>query len=262
MQATSKTILFISGSFISHYSWNNWRVFFEENGYITNAPAWPYRNDSAEILRKRHPDADIASITLLQLLDYYEGIANSFPEQPVLIGHSLGGLIVQVLLNRGVGAAGIVINSVPPRGVMTFTFSYLSFIVRHLGFLTSIKTTYLLSFSGWRHFVTNGMPIADQKKSYNTMAVPESRLVARDCFSRTAKIDFKKAHVPLLFVAGNEDWIIPASLNYFNYKKYSHKKSVTAYKEFKKNNHFVFTKPSEMAITTYIQIWLLNLHIN
>src|SRR4051812_26762441 len=121
----NNTILFITGAFVSSNCWDEWRTYFEASGYTTMAPSWPHKNAPAEELRNRQPDAAIAANRLQDLTDYYAEIARQLPEKPVLIGHSIGGLIVQLLLQRGLGIAGVAIHSVPPKGIFTLKLSFL-----------------------------------------------------------------------------------------------------------------------------------------
>lgn len=255
----SKTVLFVTGAFVSNYYWAEWKSYFEQNGYKTLAPAWPHKDAPAEVLRNRHPEKSIGAIRLTQLVDHYAGIIATLPEKPILIGHSMGGLIVQLLLQKGLGAAAVAIHSVPPQGVMTFKFSFFRSTFKPLGFFTSSSVPHLMSFSEWTYAITNGMSQADQKKSYYDYATPESKLLLRDTLTSAAKIDFTKPHNPLLFISGSTDHIMPASLNYTNYKKYRDSNSVTAYKEFSGRNHFVLGLPTWREEADYILNWIADL---
>lgn len=253
---TSKSILFITGAFVGNECWEEWTTFFRQQGYRTLAPAWPYKDAPVDVLRQRHPDAQVASIRLVQLITHYETIARSLPEKPVIIGHSMGGLIAQILLQRGLASAAIAIHSVPPQGVMTFKLSFLMAGWGPLGFFTSTRKTFLMSFKQWQYAFTNGMPVEWQEKGYCTLAIPESKLVVRDTITAAAKVDFTAPHAPLLLIAGAADHTIPASLNYSNFKRYKHKQSVTDYKLFPGRNHFVLAQPGWQELALYIQDWL------
>lgn len=255
----SKTIVFITGAFVSNSCWNEWKTYFESNGYNTIAEPWPHKDAPAEVLRNRQPDAEIASNRLAALTDYYAEIVKKLPGKPILIGHSIGGLIVQLLLQRGLGAAGVAIHSVPPQGIFTFKLSFLKAGWGALGFFTPVKESFLMSLGQWQYAFTNGMTAEQQKQSYYQFAIPESKLVVRDTITSAAKIDFKKPHAPLLLTSGSDDHTIPASLNYGNYKKYKDSNSVTDYKEFKGRNHFVLGQPTWKEDADYILNWIKGL---
>jgi len=254
--ASSKTIVFITGAFVHHSCWDEWKKYFEAKGYTTIAEPWPHKNASAESLRNSHPNASIASIRLAALTEHYSNIVKALPEKPILIGHSIGGLIVQLLLQNGLGVAGVAIHSVPPQGVMTFKFSFLKAGWGPLGFFTSTKKTFLSSFRQWQYAFTNGMDCDEQKDAYYKYLIPESKLVVRDTITKAAKVKFENPHAPLLLTSGSDDHTIPASLNYSNYKKYKHSNSVTDYKEFVGRNHFVLGQSTWKEDADYIFNWL------
>jgi pimeloyl-ACP methyl ester carboxylesterase len=254
---TTKTILFITGAFVSHHCWDEWKSFFESHGFTTHSPAWMYKDAPAEVLRERHPDPQVASIRLSQLIAYFESIVRSLPEKPIIIGHSIGGLIAQLLLQKGLATAAIAIHSVPPQGIFTFKPSFFIAGWGPLGFFTSTKKTFLMRFKQWQYAFTNGMPEEWQERAY-ALAIPESKLVVRDTITAAAKVDFSKAHAPLLFISGSSDHTIPSSLNYDNYKKYKDRDSITDYKEFTGRNHFVLGQPGWQEVATYVQEWIAN----
>lgn len=253
---STKTVLFITGAFVSNSCWDEWKTFFENLGYATMAPAWPHKDAPAAVLRKRHPDEQLAGLRLEQLITYFENKVRQLPEKPIIIGHSIGGLIAQILTNRGLSAAAVAIHSVPPQGIMTFKFSFLKAGWGPLGFFTSTKKTFMMRFDQWQYAFTNGMPEEWQEREYYALAIPESKLIVRDTITAVAKVDFEKPHKPLLLVAGSADHTIPESLNRSNYKKYSDKGSITDYVVFQGRNHFVLGQPGWQEVALYIAKWL------
>ncbi len=254
--SNTKTIVFITGAFISHSCWEKWIVFFENEGYKAVAPPWPNKNDSVETLRNQHPDSRIASLHLLHLIDYYKEIIEKLPEKPILIGHSYGGLLTQLLVQEELAFAGICIHSFPAKGRFKKRLSFYKTIWNSMGFFTSSKKTFLMSFKEWQTTFTNGMAFEDQQDSYKKFVIPESKLVLRDVLTKAAYINFKKKHEPLLFLSGSNDIIIPPSLNYSNFKKYTNIHSITCYKEFQDQNHFVLEQNNWSEVAGFIANWL------
>jgi pimeloyl-ACP methyl ester carboxylesterase len=255
----SKTIVFVTGAFVNSNGWDEWRAYFESKGYKTIAPAWPYKNGTSAELRNRQPnDTDLAALTLSELVDHYAAIVKSIPEKekPIVIGHSLGGLVTQILVNRDLTAAGVAIHSVPPLGIFPYEFSFLKAGWKSLGLFTSLKKTYLMSFKDWQYAFVNNMPLAEQQKAYEENTIPESKVVARGGLTSAAKVDFEKEHAPLLLTSGSIDNIIPAHLNFRNYNKYKKNNSVLDYKEFPGRNHFVVGQPTWKEDADYILEWL------
>ena len=236
--------------------WDEWKFYFESKGYKCIAPAWPHKNASPEELRNRHPDPAIASLRLESLMEYFEALINKLPERPIIIGHSLGGLIAQVLLQRGLGSAGVAIHSFPASGIGQSKFSFLRALWESVGLFTSTRKTYMMSFRKWSRSVANGMDCKQQKQLFYKYATPESKLIIRDTFRSSSKINFKGRHAPLLLISGSSDKIIPSSMNYDNYKKYKMGHSITDYMEFKGRNHLVFDQPAGREEADFALYWM------
>ncbi|WP_239457771.1 alpha/beta hydrolase [Flavobacterium nitrogenifigens] len=254
--SNKKTIMFITGAFVSHACWKEWIVFFENKGYKIVAPPWLHKNEFAVDLRHVHPNSKIASIQLADLLDYYTEIIDKLPEKPILIGHSYGGLLTQLLIQKELGYAGICINSIPPSNIFYCNFSLCKIAWNTSVFFSSSSKTYLMPFKVWQQLFTNEMTFEEQKESYEALLIPESKLIMRDIFTKTGKIDFKKKHDPLLFISGSQDALIPPSLNYSNFKKYKNLHSITCYKEFQDSNHLSIIQENWETIAEFIANWL------
>ena len=254
----TKTILFITGAFVGNNCWDAWRTYFEEKGFATSAPPWPYKDATVTELRSRHPhqDKELAQLTIEELLTHYENIIKSLPEKPILIGHSYGGLMTQIFVNRGLAAAGIAIHPVPPLGVFPYEFTFLKAGWKSLGVFTDLDETYMMSFEDWQYAFVNGMPLEEQQAAYDTYTIPESKTVSRGALSGAAKVDFKKPHAPLLITAGDTDHIIPAHLNHRNFNAYETEGSVTDYKLFSGRNHFVLGQPTWKEDASFIYDWI------
>ncbi|UYQ95026.1 alpha/beta hydrolase [Chitinophaga horti] len=252
----SKTILFVTGCFVSHHCWDNWAAFFESSGYKTVLPAWPNKEGEPASLRNSMPAHSIAGLRMTQVVEHYAAIARQLPEKPIIIGHSFGGLMTQILINKGLGAAGIAIHSVPPQGVLPIEFSFLKSTFGALGLFTPLNNAYLMSRSTWKYAFTNGMPPEVQQSTYDALTIPESKRLARDGLTSAAHVDFKKPHAPLLIQAGSKDHCIPASLNRRNFNKYNTPGSVTEFVVKEGRNHFVLGQSTWKEDAAYILNWI------
>lgn len=252
-----KTIVFITGAFISHSCWNEWILFFENKGYKAVAPPWLCKNDSAFDLRQKHPNSKNAAISLNDILDYYTEIIEKLPEKPILIGHSYGGLLTQLLIQKELGSIGICIHSFPPSNLISYRFlCFYKAILNSLGYFTQKNQTYLMSFKEWQYYFTSQMSVEEQQTTYETLAIPESKLLMRDLFSKSAKIKFKKKHPPILFLSGSGDKFTSSVIHYLNFKKYKNVHSITCYKEFRDTNHLVLKQENWPLIAEFIVNWL------
>lgn len=113
-----------------------------------------------------------------------------------------------------------------------------------------------MPFRTWRYSIARGMSYDQQKELYYKYAIPESRKIMTEAFKCRTKIDFRKPHGPLLFTSGSYDQLIPAALNYRNYKKYATGNSTTHYVEFKGHSHLVFGVPAWKNEADFILHWL------
>src|SRR5690242_2593988 len=117
-------IIFIHGLFQNPDSWTKWQEFFKAKGYDSIAPAYPFHAGHPADLRA-DINPQLGQLTLEQVVEVYRQEIAKLPEPPVLIGHSMGGLIVQKLINEGRGKMGVCIDPAPPQGVFTFQWSFL-----------------------------------------------------------------------------------------------------------------------------------------
>ncbi|TRW27521.1 alpha/beta hydrolase [Flavobacterium zepuense] len=253
----NKTILFITGAFVSHICWDSWVDYFEQRGYHAIAPPWPYKDDLPRVLRERQPyDVDLADLTLTDLVDHYANFAINLPEKPIIIGHSLGGLIAQILINRGLGSAGVGVHPIPPVGIIPYEFTFLKSTWKVLGLFSSLHNTLLMSFKDFQYSFVNEMPIHEQLIAYEKYAIPESKRVARGGLTAAAKVDFDKEHAPLLLLSGSLDNLIPPHLINRIYKRYKKNASVLEYVEMANRNHATLTQPGWENVARYISNWL------
>jgi pimeloyl-ACP methyl ester carboxylesterase len=257
--ANPKNIVFITGSFVGSNCWDHWQAFFQEKGYATIAPSWPFKVGSASELRGKHPSGNLGltELGLRSVTDYFARVLESFQERPIIIGHSLGGLIAQILLNKDLAALAVAIHPIPPLGILPREFSFYKAFWKSWGWLTSSRETYLMSFKDWQYAFVHNMALEEQKETYEAYVIAESKRVNRGVLTGSAKIDFRKPHEPLLIVSGDQDRMVPASLNKRNARKYALRAdSIVDYRKFPGRNHFVLGQPTWREDARYILGWM------
>jgi pimeloyl-ACP methyl ester carboxylesterase len=250
----TKTIVFIHGMYMNSLCWEKWITLFQAKGYRCLAPDWPGRDKPVEVLRKNHPDPQLGRLTLSGVLDHYADTIRTLNDKPILIGHSMGGLAVQLLLQRDIAAAGVALDPAPPMGVFTTKWSFLKSNWPHITPFVSGSRPIEMSFERFQYTFVNTMPLAEQRAAYERYVTPESRRVPRE--SLTARIDFTKPHPPLLLIAGSDDNIIPASLVRSNHGKYQRSPSITEFKEFAGRTHFIVGQKNWEEVANHILAWL------
>ena len=251
-----KNLVFVHGMFQNPKSWVEWVKYFETKGYKCHTPAYPSHEGEPRELRKNIPPA-LSSLTLDKVLDSITGEISKLDEKPIVIGHSMGGLVTQVLVNRGLVKAGICIDSAPPAGVISFKWSFLK---SNLPVVNPLKgnAPCVMSPEHFHYAFCNVMSKADSDKAYDEFVTPESRNIPRSVM-KFGKIDFKKAHPPLLMIAGSDDNIIPQSLVETNFAKYSNKNSKAELKVFPGRSHFICGQKGWEEVADYIAGWVSKL---
>lgn len=250
----TKTIVFVHGMYMNSLCWKQWVDYYENKGYKCLAPDWPGRDQPVDLLRKNHPDPHLSQLRLSGVLEHFADVIQKLDEKPVLIGHSMGGLAVQLLLQKDLAAAGVAIDSAPPMGVFTARWSFLKSNWPHITPFVSQDSPIEMTFDRFQYTFVNTLPLAVQRAAYNTYVVPESRRVPRE--SLTARVDFKKPHPPLLLIAGSADNIIPASLNKSNHARYKLSPSETDFKEFAGRTHFIIGQDGWEEVAGFVLTWL------
>ena len=251
-----KDIVFLHGLFMNPKSWKKWVQAFEAKGYTCHVPAYPYHEGDPTALRSAVP-AGLGLLTLDRVNLGIWRLVSRMPEPPIAVGHSMGGLIVQILMNNGLLKAGVCISPAPPAGIGSMEWSFLR---SNLPVINPLKgdTTYLMSRSHFHYTFCNTMSISASDQAYTEFLVPESRNIPRTV-RKSGKVDFTRPHAPLLFVAGTEDHIIPRSLVERNWSRYTERRSKAELKVFPGRGHFICGQPGWEEVARFVVRWLSRL---
>lgn len=243
-------ILFVHGMFMKASSWSAWEQYFSDRGYATHAPNWPYREGDPEEL-KSAPPAQLPSLGLDEVLELYRNAIDEMPEPPIAVGHSMGGLVVQILLQEGRVRAGVAIDSVPPAGVTTFQWSFLR---SNVPVVLSRGRPFVPSKSWFSYAFAHTLDDDELDRVWRAHAVPESGQVARDSTSGIARIDPSADRPPLLLVAGELDHIIPIALAKKNYAFY--RGPHTDFRQFEGRTHWICGQDGWEEVAGHVESWL------
>ena len=252
----TKNIVFIHGMYVTKECWDDWVSYFSRHGYSCHALAWPLKDLSPGELRAKHPDEKgEGKITLGDVVASCEKYVRGMTSEAILIGHSMGGLIIQLLLSKGLGSAGVAIDSAPPRGVVSIKLSFLKANWSTLNPFASPAIPVMLTRSQFQYAFASHLDGFALERAYENV-VPQSKLVARGPLTSVAEIDYTRKRSPLLMIAGERDNIVPASLNKSNFKKYSQNSSRTDFIVFPRRTHYLINDESWHEIADHIIEWL------
>ena len=259
-QINSKTVVFIHGLFMNNKTWNGWKTLFEQNGYTCYAPAHPKHEGEPAWLRA-NPPKGLGEVQFQDWITKLEIFIDNLPEKPILIGHSFGGLTAQKLVESGRATAAILISSAPPKGTITLKPSFLKANTKVINPFKgkSIFNPTEEVYKKWFHAsIANTLSKIQSDRLFEQFVVPESRETPRASTKKIAKIDTRKPHVPMLFVGGLEDVIVPNILVQKTIKKYTDSNSIVDYKFYEGKDHFICGAPGWEEVAVDCLEWLLN----
>ena len=246
-------IIFVHGMFQNPKSWDNWVRFFEARGYECEAPAWPLHEGEPASLRA-NSDPKLGELRLQEVLERIEAVVSQ-SDQPIVIGHSVGGLIVQILLNRGLISAGVAIDSVAPNDMIDLDWGFMKNSAMIANPLKGNEPVYMDAKTFHAAFA-NSLSEEAALEAFDSYATHDSRNVLRDCLGPLGHLDLKQSHAPLLLLGGEKDEIIPAHLSQKNAEAYGDAASVTTFKEFAGRSHYICGEPGWEEVALYVADWL------
>lgn len=235
-----KTIVFIHGMFQNGKSWEKWVSYFTEKGYNCVAPSWPLHEGEPSALRA-NPPAELGDLMLEDVITAMEAVVKQH-DKPIVIGHSVGGLITQLMVNRGLAELGIPVNSVAPNGMLAFDWS---FFKNSVTIMNPFKGDEIMPMDEKTFKGAFANTLSDEQLpiEYEKTATHDSRNVLRGCMGEHGKVDVDMPHVPMFFIAGEEDQIIPSELVEKNSKAYTDEVSIAEYKNYPGRSHYICNEP-------------------
>jgi non-heme chloroperoxidase len=241
--ASGKTpAVFIHGLWLLPGSWDRWAEVFEAAGYSALTPGWPDDPDTVG-QAKEHPEV-FARKTVGQVADHFEDVIRKLDGTPVVIGHSFGGLLAQILAGRGVAAATVAVDPAPFRGVLPLPISALKSASPVLGNPANRHRAVPLTYEQFRYAFTNAVDEDEAKKLYETYCVPASGAPVFQAASANlnpwteAKVDSKNPERgPLLIISGEMDHTVPPAIAKASFKKQERNEGVTEIAEIRGRGH-------------------------
>jgi len=235
-------LMFIHGAWLSARSWETYADHFGKKGYDVSAPEWPRKHGDVEEMRKTAADSE--GLGVKEIVDHYEGLIRELDSPPVLIGHSYGGLVVELLLDRGLGRAGVAMSPAPPKGILVLPFSTLKAASPALAHPSKWHGVVPLTLDEFTYGFVNTFTPEKAKEAYDRYCVPETGQIffeagfANFHLHPPTEVHFKMAErAPLLIVGADEDHTVPAKLSKAQYKKYEKSPAQTDYLEFAGRPH-------------------------
>jgi pimeloyl-ACP methyl ester carboxylesterase len=231
--ASGKTpVVFVHGLWLLPSSWDRWVSVFEEAGYAALTVGWP---DDPETVEEAvaHPEV-FAHKKVGMIADHLEGVIGTLTTRPAIVGHSIGGLLVQMLAGRGVSAATVAVDPGPFRGVLPLPYHLIKATEPVWHNPANHHRAVPLTFEQFRYGFANAVDEGQAKRLYDTFAVPASGAPIFQAASANlnpiteAKVDVHNPQRgPLLIISGELDNTVPPSVAHAAYKRQQHNPGVT-----------------------------------
>ncbi|MFL5561374.1 MAG: alpha/beta hydrolase [Gemmatimonadaceae bacterium] len=235
-------VMFVHGLWLLASSWDRWAAVFEEAGYVTLTPGWPDDPETV-VSAKAHPEV-FAGKSMAQVADRLEGIARQLARKPVIIGHSFGGMLAQLLAGRGCAAATVAVDPAPFRGVLPLPLSALRAAWPVLGNPANRNRAVSLTFEQFRFAFANAVSEVEARTLYDNFAVPApGRPLFQAAFANLnpwseLRVDTRNEdRGPLLVMSGEKDNTVPRAIANASFRKQRRNAGVTEFVEMPGRGH-------------------------
>ena len=257
---SENTIVLIHGLWMTPLSWENWIERYQNAGYTVIAPAWP--GMEVEIDALRADPSVIEHLGIEEIVDHYDTIITELPSPPIIMGHSFGGAVVEVLLDRGFGAAGVAIDAAAVKGITKLPFAQLKSAFPVLKNPANNHRAVALTPSEFHYAFANTMSDEDSRAAFERYAVPgPGRVLFQGALANfnpraATHVDFgNEDRAPLLLIAGENDHTVPAVVDSSAAKHYRKSSAITEYKEFPGRTHFIIGQDGWEEVADYALAW-------
>jgi len=254
------TIVLVHGFWVTPRSWENWIPYYESKGYRVIAPAYPGLEVEVEALNT--DPTPVERLTVPSIIDHLESIVRSLDTPPILMGHSAGGTFVQMLLDHGLGAAGVTFNSAPTEGVLVLPWSQIRASFPVLKSPANRHRAVGLTYDQWRYTFTNTFPEDEARAAYERYHVPASGSIFWDSAlanltpgRQSTWVNYRNAaRAPLLFISGSEDHLMPPAVQHSNAAHYT-KETLTEVKVVEGRSHLLPAQRGWEQAADYALSW-------
>lgn len=215
-------IVFVHGLWLLPSSWDRWAKRFEAAGYVALTPGWPDDPETAEEARA-HPER-FAHKTIEQIADHFEQIILNVKKIPAIVGHSVGGLLGEILAGRGLSTVTVAISPAPFRGVLPLPISALKSASPVLENPANRNRAVPLTYDQFRYAFANAVDESEAKELYEQFSVAGSGEPLFQSASANlnpwteAKVEANENRGPMLIIAGEQDRTVPPAIAEASFK--------------------------------------------
>ena len=261
MSADGRPVVFIHGLWLHATSWSSWLDLFREAGYDPVAPGWPHEADTVAGARK-DPDA-VADLGIDDVTSHYRDLIESLDRDPVIIGHSFGGLFAEKLLGQGAGAAAVAIDPAQIKGVLPLPLAQLRSGLPALKNPANLHKAISLTRKEFRFGFGNAVSEEESDALYDQWTIPSparplfQAAAANFVMHSEAKVDTGNVdRGPLLLISGTADHTVPDVVTRSTLKQYRDSTAVTELRQFEGRGHSLTIDSGSHEVATAVLGWL------
>ncbi len=256
------TIVLVHGFWVTPRSWEDWAARYEARGFRVLAPGYPGFEVEVEALNA--DPTPIVELTAPAIIEKLESVVRELESAPIIMGHSAGGAFTQVLLDHGYGAVGVAINSAPTEGVKVSPLSQIRSFFPVLKNPANHHRAVGFNHDQWHYAFTNTFGEEESRRLYERYAIPASgRILWNSVLANFEPgpqdiwVDYDNdKRVPLLFLSGGADHLMPPKVQESNAKHYK-SNTVTEVKLYEGRSHLMPSGPGWEEIADYALDWAL-----
>lgn len=250
----TKTILMIHGMWVGSWCWDKFRRFFEQQGYHTIAPDLPYHGCCI-----RTPDPQLSTASMNDYLDFLINEINQLDEHPIVIGHSLGGLLAQMLAAQNLVEKTVLLTPAAPAGIFTLRPSVLKIFAPIMLMPQFWQKSIPATFDLAKYAILNHIHDERQARAiFDKIGFESGRVLFEVGFwamdmNRTTCINAQDIQSPMLIISAGDDHIMPASVVFDTWHKYKH---CAEYRLLHNHAHWIIEEDGWESVAQDILTWI------
>ena len=227
----SKTVLFIHDAWLTPAAWDRFAGRYTACGYTCTAPAWPFLGQP------------LANLRISDILAHYERLIHAYSAPPLLVGHGFGGLFVQMLLDRGLGTAGIAIAPASPYGLFPGWFAMRRIAPMLLPWRNAARLM-PLTYLQFKSALAQTLTPTEAQAAYRAHVIAAPAGIFRQAaLGMDNQVDFRNDYrPPLLFIAAQHDRMMTAARVASCYKRHRGSTAVTDFMRFPGRSHWLINE--------------------
>lgn len=261
------TIVLIHGIAMTPLSWEHWVPHYEARGFTVLTPGYPgIEPGEAGVAALRNDPSPLAGLGTVEVVEHLKAFLDELDTKPIIVGHSFGGIFVQLLLDAGYGSAGVSIDGGATKGVLSTPLTEIRAALPVVGNPANKDRAVTMTEEQFHYAFTNNLTREESKKVYDRYGVAvAARMIFQSALANVnpnaaTKVDYSNSdRASLLFIAGGNDHILPHTIQRENYKHWAKKSTaITAYELFEGRDHFTCGEPGWEDVADFALDWALN----